>query len=294
MSRTYERLPLVEFSQHLLATGDLDPVYVALNRLQRGVFGDTGPVQRNRWLTAYCAFYHVGAACWLSEKQGDDFWHWMIYAAANKDTRPTPTNERWPRAKERRHFRGGQAIRAVDDWKARWPAPEDMFAHIAGHGGYAGPRPQPFAAVRARALAHLSVGEWLSFKMVDLVDACCGERVDQSDAAPFLYDAPRKMMLKYWRDAQGLPDTAKPKDERVVLEGVMEHVGRKIGPYKLPHDRERTLDRFALETCFCKWGSHLSGHYPLFNDIDEISHGLEPWAKVSQTAAEFLAAMPTR
>lgn len=283
MSR-YERLGLVEFGRLLLTSGDLDPVYVVLNSL------GMSPAQRNRWLTAYCAFYHCGVACWMSKFTADSFWDIMAVAARNEQK--CPVDGRWPRAKERRHFRGQQAVLAVAEWRSRWPYPEDMFSYLRGEIG-ADRMPQSaclvesFDAVRQRALEHRSIGSWLSFKVVDLVDACCGVEVDQSDITPFLYDTPKQVMLRYWREAQGLPETARPRDERAVLEGVNDFLRHKLEGCTLPHKPSKPVDNFALETIWCKYGSHLNGHYPPLNDIREIGEGLVPWARFCPTAHAF-------
>lgn len=288
MSRDYPRLGLVDFSRHLLSSGDLDPVYVALTRMTWD-----SDAQLSRWLVAYCAFYHCGVACYMSERDGD-FWACMMTAAQN--VVPAPDGGRWPRAKERRHFRGGQAMAGIGDWMRRWPEPEDMFDFIAHGATPRADRPEGgylFAHVRNRALSHLSVGEWLSFKMVDLVDAVLRVPVDQSDAAPFLYDAPVQAMLRFWREAQGLPAPARPLDPAAAVRNVTLHLLRELRDLSPPHKPGEAVDLFCIETCACKWGSHMNGHYPLYNDIDEISHGMQGWL-INDTAQRFLAAMPRR
>lgn len=267
-----------------MQTGDLDPIYVALNRV------GFDEAQRNRWLTAYCAYYSAGVACYMSQFEGRIFWEMMMMAAKNLDEAPTPFGGRWPRGHERRHFRGGQAEKGIADWAARHgDEPEDMFEFIA--------RSAPnFAGVRDRALTHRSVGTWLSFKMVDLVDACMGGNIDQGDSTPFFYDAPRNSMLRQWRELEGWPDTTVPKrgmEPRVLL-GMNDWLRGKLAGETSPHKPGQPLDNFCLETIWCKHQSHLNGHYPLYNDIDEINAGLAPWAPYSEAAQRFLAAMPTK
>src|SRR5690606_2202452 len=46
-TRNYPRLGIVPFAQHLLRTGDLDPIYLALNKVQ------WPEAQKYRWLVAY-------------------------------------------------------------------------------------------------------------------------------------------------------------------------------------------------------------------------------------------------
>lgn len=277
MQRNYERLTMEAFGRHLLETGDLDPVYIALNK------SNLSSVQRNRWLTAYSAFYHCGVASYLSEYEGMEFWQAMDVAAANEV--PAPFG-RWPRGSERRHFRGQQALKAVSDWASRYGQyPQDMFTRIAGEGG-------PYGLVAGRAMEHRSVGNWLSFKMVDLVDACMGKPIDQSDLKPFLYETPRKSLLREWRERQGLPETARPKDEMAALQGMLALLQDEFKDLEVPHKPGQAVDMFCLETIACKHQSHLNGHYPLYNDIREIRHGLKDWTIVSETAQVMLDAMP--
>lgn len=274
----YNKLSFEEFGAHLLKSGDLDPVYIALN----GCGFDEGT--RNRWLTAYCAFYSTGFASWASEREGHAFWNGLMEAAVN-DT-PAPCGGRWPRASERRHFRGGQAVKAIEEWQHTYgDSPEDMMADIAS----AAPS---FEGVLREAQNHRSVGTWMGFKLVDLVDACMDKDIDQSDISMFIYDTPKKSMLRLWREKMGYPESVKPKDERVVLEAMIEYAKEAFKEFTIPHKPGKPVDLFTLETCFCKHASHLNGHYPLYNDIDEINHGLQGWIPSNSNAKLFYEKMP--
>jgi Alpha-glutamyl/putrescinyl thymine pyrophosphorylase clade 2 len=276
MIRTYPRLRIEPFGRTLLTSGDLDPVYLALNR------SGFSYAQTARWLTAYAAFYHCGAACYLSEIEGLAFWDEMDVAAANltKD----PTGQRWPRGRERRHMRGHSAIVAMLEWRQRYGAePEAMFTYIAG----AAP---DFLAVYERALEHRSVGDWLGFKIVDLVDACLHGAIDQSDVTPFLYASPVKgLLLAYSREYhQHRPETWRWS----AVMWMLETLRAAYTDLRVPHHPARPIDLFCLETIACKYGAHQSGHYPLYTDLTEIGEGLAPWAIISPAARRFLAVMP--
>lgn len=285
-TRNYPRLGIVPFAQHLLRTGDLDPIYLALNKVQ------WPEAQKYRWLVAYCAFYHAGVACYMSELHGDMFWAHMMWAAKNEEAMPPPVAPRWPRGHERRHFRGEQAVKGIQDWQTRYPVPESMFLYIR----YNEPGSTvAFGDVRARALEHRSVGEWLSFKMVDLVDACLGVEVDQSDLMNFMYDAPRKSLLREWREQYCWGPNVMPKDaaaERKVIEHMNRWLATELREFSIPHKPGQPLAPFELETVWCKHQSHLNGHYPLHNDIHEINAGLLPWLSTCDAAMEFFGAMP--
>lgn len=288
--RDYPRLGLIEFARHLLDAGDLDPIYTALNRVKWPL------EQRHRWLAAYCAYYSAGVASYMSEAEGDRFWELMATAAHNEDATPTPYGGRWPRGHERRHFRGVQAVKGVADWQARFPLPEDLFAFVSrgrriAHFKLMGP--QLFAEVRARALQLRSVGTWLSFKMVDLADACLGAMIDQTNVMDFMYEVPQESLLRVWREQLGLPPgMGRPKDTARTVVAMNDWLRDQLADRTIPHKPGEPLDAFCLETIWCKHQSHLNGHYPPYNDNREIRDGLAPWVAHSQSAVEFLAAMP--
>lgn len=275
MQRNYTKLSFEDFGAHLLTSGDLDPIYIALNRCA------FAPEQRNRWLTAYCAFYNAGFACWASDEvDAQIYWNKLMIAAKNEV--PTPFGERWPRAKERRHFRGQQAVQGIVDWSSKYAGePGKMFDYIGQNSGGS------FDIVLKRAQQHRSVGNWLGFKMVDLVDACMGIDIGQSDVMHFMYEAPRVSLLNRWREKNKLPPEAKPKDEKATILAVVDYCREAFKSYEVPHKPNRPVDMFCLETIFCKFQSHLNGHYPLNNDLHEISEGLAPWLPHSSAARLF-------
>lgn len=259
-------------------TGDLDPIYLALNRCA------FDSITRNKWLTAYCAFYNAGFACMASELAGKEFWGLLMQAAVNEE--PTPFGERWPRASERRHFRGIQAIKAIQDWENKYPEnPELMMEYIAS----AAPS---FKGVLQNAQEHRSIGTWMSFKLVDLVDACMNAPIDQADITMFFYDTPKKSLLRLWREKQGFNDNVVPKNELQVLEAMVEYLAEVFHSFAIPHKPTKQVDMFTLETIACKHLSHLNGHYPLYNDIDEITEGLAKWIPYSSNAQLLNRNMP--
>jgi Alpha-glutamyl/putrescinyl thymine pyrophosphorylase clade 2 len=262
------------FGRALFVTQDLDPIYVALLNMT------AGDDQLDRWLVAYWCFYNAGAASWLSEREGKDFWHALMVAAKNKT--PTPFNGRWPRGAERRHFRGAAAVKAVDALQRRYGTrPEDMVAYLLTGR-------MEVRSVIARAQHHYLFGPWIAFKVADMIDAVLGAKVAQNDITAFLYDTPRKSILENWEAGR----LAFKATEGTVLEKAMRWLQEELADCEIPHKPGRSPDWFALETVWCKHHSHMTGHYLPYHDINEIRHGLEPWLKSSQTAKRFLAAMP--
>lgn len=275
--RDYPRLDILSFGRHLLDSGDLDPMYTAL------VASCPDPEQRKRWLVAYWSLYHCGAACWLSERTGADFWGHLMDAAEN--VTPAPVGGRWPRGHERRHWRAKNATTAAAYMADRWQTPEDMVNYIAATGG-------PFSAISARAREIPGNGPWIAFKIGDTLERCLGIPVDFTEAEVFLFDTPKEAALMLWRSKMDLPETAQPKDLAVVIGGVCGYLGNWFADYKAPPHGDRPLGLQELETILCKWKSHLGGSYPLNNDIVDIRAGLQPWVPQSSTAAMFLQHMP--
>jgi len=135
-------------------------------------------------------------------------------------------------------------------------------------------------------------GPWIAFKVADMLEACLGWPVDFAGSEVFMFDTPREAALMVWRDRFKLPARARPRVLSVVLEGVVAWLLDEFKGAKAPPSFRRGLGLQEVETILCKWKSHVGGHYPLGNDTNEFRHGLEPWAKVCETAARFRAALP--
>lgn len=283
MRRDYQRFSIDVLGEHLLRSLDLDPVYVALYKcgLPRK--------ELYRWLLAYwCGVYHVGAASYLAEYEGRHFWAAMMKAAAN--TSPTPFGERWPRGHERRHWRGIAALRAVRTlWNRYGDYPEEMVKYIAQPGIG---RVQTFEAVAKRAREHPLFGPWIAFKVCDMVERLGIASVSFDHANVFMFNSPKDAALMVWRQRNGLKETAKPKHEDAATNGVVRGLEQRFKDFMAPPRYERRIGLQEIETILCKWKSHLSGHYPLLYDIQEIREGLKPWAACSEIAKSLLHNMP--
>lgn len=285
MSRNYERLDIEAFGAHLLRSGDLDPVYIALAKLRGERMDDA---QLARWLIAYWCFYSCGFACYASEAPSRDFWGVLEVAAEN--TEATPFGGRWPRGHERRHFRGAAASKAVDGLRQRYGSnPEGMVGYIC--------QPQrtnrtAFKNVAERAKEHPLFGPWIAFKIADMTDRVLGAPVDFTDAEVFMFDDPVKAALMLWRKKTSMPETAKPKDQTQVIKGVVNYLTDHFRSFAAPPLGDRPVGLQEIETILCKWKSHMNGHYPLNNDIVEINTGCAPWFAFSTTAQHFVDAMP--
>lgn len=272
MARDYQRHDIYTFGAHLLESGDLDPVYIMLHK------AELPRDQMLRWLVAYIYLYHCGAASYISEAEGTEFWGRLMAAAKNDE--PAPTGERWPRGHERRHFRGEAAVKTVKVlWGRYFDRPEQLVEDVLAVCSTEGPTPFGVVSKKAQELPH--VGSWMGFKFADLVDRVLGMPVDFDHASVFMFDAPKSAALMLWRQHHKLPDSAKPKDEKAVLDGVVAHLIEHFKSYSAPPFHDRAIALNEAETVLCCWKSHMNGHYPLNNDIDEIGAGLRGWGRTA-------------
>lgn len=297
--RNYTKLSIEEFGRHLLESGDLDPIYIALCRMK------LDPVTLNRWLLAYWCCYDAGVACWLAAAETPaSYWERMQCVARNEDTEPPPIGGRWKRGHERRHWRGLNALKSLACLRERYPyRPEDMASYCA-HGEL--PGQQVLATqttcyeVVKRAREHVGFGPWIGFKVADMAERVMGVSVSFDAAEVFLFDSPREAALTLFD--QMTPKQVRENDvfesldglfsERRKIEIVINYLSNTFKVHNAPPHDDRPLNVQEIETILCKYKSHLSGHYPLFNDIREIREGLAPWIDHSLLAHQFLRAMP--
>lgn len=286
MGRNYERLSIEDFGAHLLNTGDLDPIYIALNKME------LSRTQLCRWLVAYWCFYHAGVACKLSEHQDmDSYWAEFMKAAVNAE--PTPLGTRWPRGHERRHFRGQQAIDGVNHLIKAMPyGPADYIAGFDAKMNGLGQATLPFATVSSMVQELRGFGPWISFKVGDMLDRLGLIPVSFDQAEVFMFKDPTEAALKLWRLKAGLNEDAQPKDRIGAITQVVDYLRMRFKDYTAPPLHERMVDLQEIETILCKWKSHMNGHYPLLNDTIEITQGLKEWAPHCKTAEIMMGCMP--
>jgi hypothetical protein len=164
-ARDYPRLDIVPFGRLLLDSGDLDPVYAAL------VEAELPHPQLSRWLVAYWCTYHAGFASWASDATDDEFWDIMAVAACNADAAPAPGNiGRWPRAAERRHWRGAAALKSVNGLARAYLTATnfvDELSTLPEKGLLS------YEIVRARVKRQYAFGDWIAFKIADMLERVC-------------------------------------------------------------------------------------------------------------------------
>jgi hypothetical protein len=285
---SYARLPIIEFGTSLIRTEDLDPVYGALRRTKWDA------PKRDRWLLAYWCFYDCGVASYLSEFHGMEFWQVLMRAAVNET--PSPLGGRWRRAAERRHARGLAAVKMVSSLQERYgECPEYAVQYMAkGWTPTMGSdlEPQTCAKVMKRVKEHHLFGDWIAFKVADMADRVMGVPVNFDEGHIFMFKDPVKAALMVWRSEMKLPENAEPRELNPVLHGVVTYLTDQFSTLKAPPDFERPIAVQEVETVLCKWKSHLNGHYPLLNDINEIEHGLKEWVPLCDAAAQLISVWP--
>jgi len=275
----YEKISIEEFGKHLLVTNDLDPIYVGLNNWSVSL------EQKARWMVAYWCLYHAGVSTYLSTLEGVDFWKALQEAAHNDH--PAPSGGRWPRGSERRHWRGQQAVASLADLVSKYDKPEQMVEFILTGD-------MDYKSVANRVQSHRGFGPWIAFKVCDMVDRVMGQDVNFDQAAVFMFKDPVKGAIMLWRQQTGnTSEAVKPKEE-VIIPLVVDYLTGHFDHMSAPPLYDRPVGLQEVETILCKWKSHMNGHYPLSNDVDEIQHGLREWGKFCQACNDLADVMPSR
>jgi hypothetical protein len=252
------------FGVQLIRTGDLDPVYVGLHKARLPI------AQLERALLAYWCFYSLGFAAWVSEAEGKEYWDRMSRAAAN--TTPSHLGTRWPRATERRHFRGGKCVQTVD-WLSQ-QEPEYWVRSLLDA--------KTEKEVMNRVCMWPLFGPWIAFKAADMLERVYGLPLQFDPNIGLLYDSPREAL-----DTLSADETFITTDHSIP--DLYQNLLRFFSSHRAPPDYGRYCNAQEVETILCKWGSMKSGHYWVGRDITEVRHALMGWGK---TAERIIYAMP--
>lgn len=264
------RLGVVEFGAELLRTGDLDPVYIAVHRLR------LQPEQLLRWLLAYWCFYRADVASALSEQRGSEFFAMMRRA----------DERRWPRGRERRHFRGTTSRNAIEYLAQAHRTPEDAVEWLCRSFSL-----MSFVTFKSRIEAWPGFGPWIAFKAADMLERLDVMPITFSWDILSWYGEPRAgAELAAQHLGAAMPPTA--LDAAATVRQRLAEAG-----FLAPPACDRPIDIQEVETVLCKWKSHLNGHYPVGIDTRELrvaaAHGANPecpWH--SDTGARLAALIP--
>jgi len=236
------QIPIESFGKQLILTQDLDPVYVMLNALPM--------LERKRWCVAYWLYYSAGVAS-VCVDAGDKFW---------------PKAESYlssgPRGAERRHFRGAVAAKSIRLFREGFPKPEAFPEHLSQVEGQLS-----FVSLSKRVRQQYGFGEWLSFKVCDMMERCLQYPILAHDCIDTWYRDPvlgAEMACEEWG--------VKPSNICSYAEA---RLINKIGHLKAPPHNDRLINSQEVETVLCKWKSHRHGHYYIGKDTKDVNESLQ-------------------
>lgn len=251
------------FGRALLEAGDLDPVYTV-------VYGSGFSLPKlERWLLAYWCFYHVGTACYVSGGPEAGYWDRMTEAAESS---------RFPRGRERRHFRADNAVNSV-----RFLSSVGMLKLFDPLRPYAlcPNRIAEAGYVMGEVQKWTGFGPWIAFKAADMLDRCGYCPVSFDVASAFFYDSPKKAANTLW-DIEGQPDL-KEESQAGRCQWAVDRILAELKGYSAPPIFDRPLNCQEAETILCKWGASLTGHYHIGEDVKAVRDGIARFAHVPMT-----------
>lgn len=251
-------LSLLEFGKQLIDSKDLDPVYILLQ--------ESGMEREKlwKWLLAYWGFYHVGTASYLSEGNTEDrFWRRYMEGAKSVG------NATHPRAPERRHFRGKNAVDSVN-WM--WSTGIEQMIGGFEEKGKAG-ETLTVSQVMAHVQQWVGFGPWIAFKVADMLERLGIVKVDFGLTDGFIYDSPAKGADLAWGEYGEYPPT---KPEGGVITWAMDYIllSDEVAYSLAPPRYERPINVQEAETILCKWHSHMKGGYHIGEDIESCKKAL--------------------
>lgn len=256
--RNETKMTAVEFGKALINSGDLDPIYFIFNADVSGV--ELSEVEQSQFLLAYWFFYHAGVASFLSG--GTESW---FYERCER------TFDQLPRGTERRHFRGTKALDAILLIQQMFPKPQQVVEYVY----------QPtFQETKARVLKLPMFGDWIAFKVADMIERCLRREIDFSDCELGFYETP----------AAAAPLIAPQIDCDPTVEAVAEKLNAILGENLAPPFFDRRVNLQEIETIMCKYKSYLKGSYFVGKDFAEILHHFDGWGNTAERLKKGLTA----
>lgn len=262
----------VEWGRKLIRTEDHDPLYTGLWRWKLKHVDDN---RVRRYLIAYWSCYSVGASWWISQHEGLDFWRWL-HCAAQNEIGPEKVGacelDRWPRAHERRHWRGQKCVDSVLWLSKEFPNPEDAVKELENLPGQVNLRAVELAVTRWPQF-----GPWIAFKAADMLERVMGLPVSFPNDITTLYRDPRKGA-----------ELAGPLLGHLTPQGVTERLLEEYRHMVAPPGGDRYVNVQEVETVLCKWKSARGGHYWIGADTKAHREELQRWG-----AQDLLSCYPT-
>lgn len=250
-----------QFSRALIESKDLDPVYVVLWNLDVISEEDLA-----KFLLAYFCFYHLGTASWIVDQR--NYWEALSFAASTKEH---------ARSSERRHFRGKNAVDAVDYLRELGQEPIEIINGFCQDAAY-----PTLSQVTTRVKELQGFGDWIAFKVADMLErlAICPVVFSPQDIFS-VYASPREgaELVAQLRGYDG--------DDPCTYS--YNHLKHQLKGLKAPPRYERDVNVQEIETCLCKYVSHHKGRYEVGKDIGEIRHALLKYSN-TRTAGKLFKA----
>ena len=126
-------------------------------------------------------------------------------------------------------------------------------------------------------------GNWIAFKVADLLERCAGVAVVFDPDLGLMYEEPaaglRMLSTSFFS----------PGGESWSTNRWYGYLLTHFAQVKAPPALDRPCGPQEVETVLCKWKSHVAGRYWVGKDIHEVRHGLHGWGA---TADRLLAACP--
>lgn len=288
-----QQLSVYDFGKQLLATRDLDPVYVLLWEAWRERDGADW-FHLKTWLLAYFCFYDMGTASYIAEglHQGvsenfSEYWSRFQAAAASAD---------YPRAHERRHFRGKAAVKATEALYE--VGVERWWQSILGKAYYDSNERLLLGPLMTNIQTYPQFGPWIAFKIADMIERLGLARVEFPTSAMSFFDSPQEGAAALWIKEGGKANTRPPNHnnlEEWATERILTTLARRLTSSKnkswgrpglspaktekitlvlAPPRYERAINAQEAETILCKWKSYLNGHYTIGEDVEACRKAL--------------------
>lgn len=253
------------FGRKLIASNDLDPVYVMLWE------ANLDDYTLKRWLLAYWCFYHSGTASWIATANTEkNFWVRFKTASASSS---------FPRCTERRHFRGELAQKTTNFLEKK--GVDRLFEPIVG------------TVWQADSLIHyvktwVGFGPWIAFKVADMIERVGIASVEFNTDTIELFDSPREGAQLHFAEHARQHKTTMPSN---IVSWSIHKICESLKDLNAPPDYARQINVQEAETILCKWKSYLNGHYQIGEDLTSLRRSLKNF--VCPLSRKLLKAVPS-
>ena len=246
------------FGDELIATADLDPVYVMLAEADHLL----SESMLKRFLLAYWCFYHCGVAAHIAESK--DFYKTMWRAI----------RETWPRGTERRYFYGLRAKGTIA-YLVGAGAPERIVDDMCNH--------DDFQSSQKVIMAYEGFGPLVGWKVADMAERVLGYDVDFSNSTLDAYVDPRQgaALIKFgdWRH---------PISDDELEDVCYDMESYFMAKHNAPPLYDRRVNIQEIKTILCKHKDLHKGAYFMGKDTREVRFYMEGWGDLSEELRKFL------